>query len=255
MAKEKRMISNSIYDQDEFLDMPHSAIVLYTYLNLAADDEGFVGNTKSVMRKVRASEDDLKILLAKRFVLAFEHGSSIVVIKHWLIHNSIRQERIKDTTYQKEKATLKLNEFGAYTESKDGLFSDEELDVRQLSDNCQPSISNLIYTDLIKLIIDYLNNKLNTKYKYTNTTTNSHIKARLDEGFTVEDFYLVIDTKFNEWINDDKMRNYLRPITLFRPSNFESYLNQSRLNIKKTYGNSEPDWMDDYVKRIAEMEN
>ena len=109
MAKEKRMISSEIYIQDEFLDMPPSARDLYTYLNLNADDEGFVGKTKSVMRQIRASEDDLKILLAKRYLLSFDGGSSVVVIKHWLIHNSIRQDRIIETNYKKEKEQLKLN--------------------------------------------------------------------------------------------------------------------------------------------------
>ena len=74
-------------------------------------------------------------------------------------------------------------------------------------------------------IIDYLNHKLGTKYKKGKTTT-SMIKARLDEGYTVDDFKTVIDKKVKAWANDPKMSQYLRPETLFRPSHFESYLNE-----------------------------
>lgn len=247
MAKEKRMISNNIYDQDEFLDMPHSAIVLYTYLNLAADDEGFVGNTKSVMRKIRASDDDLKILLAKRFVLGFEHGKSVVVIKHWLIHNSIRQDRIKETTYIKEKETLAINEFGAYTELKEGLFSEDEVPVIAMH------VDHTL--ESVKLVIDYLNNKLGTKYKYSNTRTKAYVKQRISEGFRIEDFYVVINTKYDEWISNPEFAKYLNPETLFRPSNFEKYLNQAQIIVKKKYGSCEPEWMNKWLKELEEMEN
>lgn len=220
---DKRMISNTIYDQDEFLDMPTTARDLYTYLNLAADDEGFVGNAKSIMRKIRASEDDLKILLAKRFILSFETGIGVVVVKHWLIHNTLRQDRIKETTYLKEKQTLELNEYGAYTEHNEG--------VRQVSDKRRLNNTNLIYTDLdfdlsfIKEIIDYLNIKTNTKYRYNNTRTNSLIKGRISEGYTIEDIKKVIDVKCDEWLNTD-MAKYLRPETLFNATKFQSYINQ-----------------------------
>lgn len=62
-------------------------------------------------------------------------------------------------------------------------------------------------------------------YKYTNQNTREHINARLDEGFTVDDFKIVIDKMCTLWMNTD-MQQYLRPDTLFRPSKFESYLNR-----------------------------
>ena len=78
--------------------------------------------------------------------------------------------------------------------------------------------------NVIKDIIEYLNNKLGTKYKYTTKDIQSHIKARLKEGFTYEDFVCVIDKKYKEW-HGTKMEEYLRPITLFS-TKFQSYLNQ-----------------------------
>jgi len=108
------MFSIQIVASDAFLDMPSTSQLLYFHLVMKADDEGFVGSPKMVMRLVGASDDDLKILLAKRFVLGFESG--IVVIKHWLIHNTIRLDRFKGTNYDREKKLLTLNKNKAYTE-------------------------------------------------------------------------------------------------------------------------------------------
>ena len=88
--------------------------------------------------------------------------------------------------------------------------------------------------DTVSEIINYLNNKLNSKYRVKNKVTQKHIKARLKEGFTIDDFKVVIDKKYNEWFNDDRMRQYLRPETLFG-TKFESYLNAPEK--QKTSGN------------------
>lgn len=79
----------------------------------------------------------------------------------------------------------------------------------------------------IKAIIDYFNERCGTRYTYRNKAVNGMIRARLSEGFTVEDFRTVINTKAAKWENDHKMRDYLRPKTLFRPSHFEEYLNEA----------------------------
>jgi hypothetical protein len=110
----KRAFSKTIIETDAFQDMSQTAQLLYFYLNLNADDDGFVGNPKRIMRSGGFAEDDFKVLLAKRFLLRFENG--VVVIKHWLIHNTIRHDRYCETTYLKEKETLKIKENKAYTE-------------------------------------------------------------------------------------------------------------------------------------------
>lgn len=111
---ERRMFAKTIVTSDAFLDMPLSARCLYFTLGMFADDDGFVNNPKSIMRQVGACTDDLNILLAKRFILAFESG--VVVIKHWKIHNYIAKDRYKETKYIEEKSTLMLDDKGAYTE-------------------------------------------------------------------------------------------------------------------------------------------
>ena len=111
---ERRMFAKSIVLSDAFLDMPMSARCLYFTLGMLADDDGFVGSPKSIMRQCGATDDDMKILLAKRYVLGFESG--IIVIKHWRMNNYLRSDRYSQTTYLEEKETLMIDEKGAYTE-------------------------------------------------------------------------------------------------------------------------------------------
>jgi len=110
----KRFFSKTIIETDAFQDMSQTAQLLYFYLNMNADDDGFVANPKRIMRSGGFAEDDFKVLLAKRFLLTFESG--VVVIKHWLIHNTIRKDRYTETPYLKEKETLKICSNKAYTE-------------------------------------------------------------------------------------------------------------------------------------------
>lgn len=111
---QRRMFSMRIVDSDAFLEMPQTAQLLYFHLAMRADDDGFIGNPKRIMRTVGSGDDDMKLLLAKRFLLAFEAG--IVVVKHWRIHNYIQSDRYTPTQYLDEKKQLKVKENGAYTE-------------------------------------------------------------------------------------------------------------------------------------------
>lgn len=110
------MFSKTIVDSDAFMDMPQSSQLLYFHLCMRADDEGFVGNPKRIIRMVGSNDDDYKILLAKSFVIPFESG--VCVIKHWLIHNTIRMDRFAPTNYQEEKSLLNTKENKAYTLGK-----------------------------------------------------------------------------------------------------------------------------------------
>ena len=109
----KRMFNIQIVDSDAFLDMPLSTQALYFHLNMRADDDGFVGNPKRIQRLVGASEDDLKLLIAKRFLLVFEDG--VIVIKHWRMHNTIQRDRYTRTAYIEELNQLKLKDNKSYT--------------------------------------------------------------------------------------------------------------------------------------------
>lgn len=76
-------------------------------------------------------------------------------------------------------------------------------------------------------IVDYLNLKTKSKFRSSSQATQRLIKARFNDGFTLDDFKQVIDTKSDEWLRDKKMSIYLRPETLFS-NKFEGYLNQKR---------------------------
>lgn len=110
---ERRMFAKTIIDSDAFIDMPLSTQALYFHLSMRADDDGFINNAKKIQRMIGASDDDLKMLAVKRFIIPFDTG--IVVIKHWKIHNYIRGDRKKDTVYPEEMALLTEKENGAYS--------------------------------------------------------------------------------------------------------------------------------------------
>lgn len=141
---QKRMFSKTIIDSDAFLDMPHSTQLLYFHLNMRADDDGFINNCKNIMRMVGCKEDDLKILITKRFVLPFESG--VIVIKHWRIHNYIQNDRYTETKYKEEKAMLALDENKAYTLIKGQCIQNGySLYTQNKSKNKTLDINNNIY--------------------------------------------------------------------------------------------------------------
>lgn len=111
---EKRMFTQKIVDSDAFLDMPLSAQALYFHLAMRADDDGFVNNPKKITRYIGSADDDLKLLLAKRFIIGFDSG--VIVIKHWRMHNAIKKDRYHPTDYREEYARLETKQNGAYTE-------------------------------------------------------------------------------------------------------------------------------------------
>lgn len=109
---ERRMFAKSIVLSDAFLDMPATARCLYFTLGMFADDDGFVGSPKAIMRQCGASQDDMNVLIAKKFVLVFESG--VIVIKHWRMNNYLQNDRHKDTNYIEEMSKLKVGKNGAY---------------------------------------------------------------------------------------------------------------------------------------------
>ena len=110
---ERRMLAKTIIDSDAFLDMPMSARLLYYDFSMRADDDGFVNSPKKITRFTGASDDDIKVLIGKRFIIPFDTG--VVVIKHWRIHNYIRKDTYTETKYKAEKASLYLDENNAYS--------------------------------------------------------------------------------------------------------------------------------------------
>lgn len=129
---EKRMFTKKITDDDNFISMSASAQALYFHLNQGADDDGFTNQIAIAMLKAHASEDDLKVLLAKSYLIRFESG--VIVIKHWRMHNTLRKDRYTPTSYQEEYELLDIKSNGAYT----------------LSDGCQTVANRLPQKSKVK---------------------------------------------------------------------------------------------------------
>lgn len=109
---QRRMFSKKVTDTDTFLDMSLSTQALYFHLNMHADDDGFIDNTKTIQRMIGSSDDDRKLLIAKQFLLPFDNG--VVVIKDWRVHNYIRKDTYNKTMYPKELEQLQVNKSGQY---------------------------------------------------------------------------------------------------------------------------------------------
>ena len=104
----RRMFSLSVVDTDKFLEMPASTQALYFHLGMRADDDGFVSSPRKVLSFTNCTNDDLKVLISKGFIIPFESG--IIVITHWKRHNYIQSDRYRKTIHSEERKQLELVE-------------------------------------------------------------------------------------------------------------------------------------------------
>jgi len=211
---ERRMFAKTIIDSDAFLDMALSTQALYMHLAMRADDDGFINSPKKIAKMIGASDDEMKILHAKKFIISFESG--IVVIKHWKIHNYIQKDRYKETLYHEEMSLLSHDKNNGY-----------KLDAQCIQD-VSTGKGRLelgeVRLELYNAIISDLNQKAKSSYRPTTGKTKSLIDARLNEGFELNDFIHVNTVKCAEWLGNENEK-YLRPETLYG-TKFEGYLNQ-----------------------------
>ena len=134
-----RMFANSIIDSDKFLDMPLTTQVLYFHLGMRADDDGFIGSPKKILRGVNCTEDDLKLLIAKGYLITFDSG--VIAVTHWNVNNSIRKDRKKDTFYQTEMDMLC---------SENGIYSIDNDYGNRLTTTCQPTDNQVSAQDKVR---------------------------------------------------------------------------------------------------------
>lgn len=236
---ERRMMAKSVIDTDAFLDMPASTQSLYFHMLLRADDDGFIASPKGILRIIGASDDDLKLLLAKQYLFRFESG--VVVIKDWKIHNYIQSDRYKPSL-QPERKLLNITANKEYTMTNSDVSDMDTKCIQNVSigkvrldkvrldkarlDKASIGKNNILSSkhDFADEIVQYLNMRTGAKYKSSTSKTKQLINARVNEGFTVDDFKTVIDKKCVEW-DGTEFEKFLRPNTLFG-TKFESYLNQ-----------------------------
>lgn len=153
-----------------------------------------------------------------------EQTQGVIKISNWEKHQNIEgldkireQNRLRK---QRQRDKQKLLD-DSHVKSRDSHATEEELEEEKEREEEKES-TIIPY----KKIIEHLNNKTGKKFSHKSSANQKLIKARFNEDYTLEDFIRVIDIKTNEWINDEKMKKYLKPDTLFRTSNFDKYLNQ-----------------------------
>ncbi|EPW71935.1 conserved phage C-terminal domain-containing protein [Streptococcus agalactiae] len=261
---QRRMFSKDITASDLFVDMPASTQLLYFQLGMEADDEGFIGNAKMLSRAYGANNDDLKLLQAKGFIVMFESGVTVVkdwkinnqirkdrfkptiyqAEKSLLTLDINGSYQVSDTLATKRQPND--NQVGdtsatQYSIGKERLGK-ERLGKESIEYIVEQSPTEYLFPDWLeekyveqvkkgnpknfdyRIPIAYLNQKTNSNYKFVDSNINL-VKARLKNGYSLDDFKVVVDKKCSEWGNSD-MAKYLRPSTLFNASKFESYLNQ-----------------------------
>lgn len=239
------MMSKKIIDTDNFLDMPQSTQCLYFHLLLRADDDGFIQSPKSIMRITGCKEDDLKLLIAKWFVIGFETG--VIVIRHWRIHNYVQSDRYSKSELPEaqrvelvnkvyEPVEMPVSADNNYMDTKciqNGYNLDTQIRIDKIreEENRIETLCHVSHDDVANShieIIEYLNMKTGSKFNPTTKPYIQAIRSRLKEGYTVSDFKTVIDKKCREW-SGTKLEKYLTPKTLFAPSHFDTYLNSNEM--------------------------
>lgn len=201
-----RMFTNTITDSDLFLEMSLSAQALYFHLGLHADDEGFVSSPKRIVRATGCNEDDLKLLIAKGFVICFDSG--IIVITHWNLHNNIRKDRKKITLYEAEKALLSLDN-GVYAESDNHLTT-----------ICQPFVNQTTAQDKLSKV---KLSKVNISEK-NNMSTAVDCRNAFDYQSVVNSFNSICSSLPKvQKLNDKRRKAIKSAASLLGEMSFEEY--------------------------------
>ena len=216
------MFAKQIIDSDAFLDMPLSTQCLYFHLSMRADDEGFINNPKKIQRTIGASDDDLKLLIAKSFIIPFESG--IVVIKHWKIHNYIRGDRLHQTKYTEEKALLSVKENGSYTV-------------------CQSNVSQLVDTldTEVRLGKDSIGKDNNIGGKKFTPPTLEEVKAYCDErkNSVDPDTFINFYESKGWFVGKNKMKDWKAAVRTWENKNRD---NKTKKNEFNNFQQSNYDW-------------
>ena len=240
---ERRMFSKTIIDSDAFLDMPLSTQALYFHLSMRADDDGFINNPKKIQRMVGCNQDDITLLIAKRFVIPFESG--VCVIKHWRIHNYIRTDRYKETPYQEEKSQLILKDNNSYTLSNEvntvgipsgipgGVQHEHQCETQvRLGKDRLGKDNNTISKDIVSStkvqpIIDSWNSLGLQKLVAINPNTNRYrlLNARIKEYGLDKVLEAIENIRYSSFLKGQNNKNWTITFDwLIKPNNFTKVL-------------------------------
>ncbi len=225
------MIAKTIIDSDAFLDMPMSTQALYFHLSMRADDDGFINNPKRIQRMIGAGDDDLKLLIAKSFLITFESG--VVVIKHWKIHNYIQSDRYKPTVYTEEKALLSQKHNKAYTLDTECIHNVSITDTQDSIGKDRLVEDRLVEDSIGKDRVDYeliarMYNDTCVSFPRITTLSDARkkaIKARLNK-YTIDDFQTLFNmAEASDFLKGNNARNWSANFDwLIKDANFAKVL-------------------------------
>ena len=216
----RRMFSLSVVDTDLFLEMPQSSQNLYFHLGMRADDDGFVSNTKKIMKMIGATDDDIKLLIAKQYIIPFDSG--IIVIKHWRMNNYLRNDRYKETNYKEEKQQIIVDDNLVYQMDTNGIH-------RLGKDSIGKNIEKEIYKEKDKKSYGEFNNVL----------------------LTDEEYHKLEESNLLTYI--EKLSSYIASKGKKYKSHYATILTWNRTDKKDTTGSKKekivPDWLGKDIKK------
>ncbi len=238
-------ITTDIFNDEKMTlieQMPDSdSLIVVWFKLLALAGKSNNGGLVMISEKVPYTPEMLSIIFRRKQTVVelalrtFEQLGMIEVVDNAiLIANWEKHQNVKGLDKIREQNRLRQQKFRS---NKRLLIENKEVD-KELDIDIEGNATNNV-TIPYKEIVSYLNQKNDTSYKSTSRKTQGLIKARFNEGFTLEDFYTVIDNKYNDWYKTDYIK-YLRPETLFG-TKFESYLNQQTTK-------QDSKWVDDFDK-------
>lgn len=281
----KRIVDTGFWTDDKILDTfsPEDKLFfLYLMTNPHTTQLGIYQlNLKYISLELGYTVDTCKILIDrfqnKYGMIMYSYDTKEIAIKNYLKYSIVKGGKPVEDLLEKEIKQVKDKRLLTYV--YDNLIDYENLnatvvkilsslnknEIKNDNDNDNDvsynESSNESYNESCKEIIDYLNQKVGTKFKHTTAETKKHINGRIDDGYTLDDFKTVIDKKYAEWYGTE-MQQYLRPSTLFSPTNFENYLNAVIIPKKPKQQNVRnvgpvPDWFknekeEQYEKLSAE---
>lgn len=228
----KRMFSLNVVDTDKFLEMPISARLLYYELGMRADDDGFVDNCKKILLFTGLKEDDLKLLIAKSFIIPFESG--VIVIRHWRMNNYLQNDRTKPTLYQDELSQLGLDENNVYTLDTTCIHS---IDIDKYSIEKKSNISNDIlpkekmqktyYNDLElnNLFLEFLDLRKKLKCKNTERAIKL-LTNELDKYDDTTKIEMINESIMNSWKSVYPPKNIRQNVRKGKTSSMDEVLRE-----------------------------
>ena len=224
---ERRMFAKSIVVSDDFLDMPATARCLYFTLGMFADDDGFVNNPKSIMRQSGSTTDDMNILIAKKYVIAFESG--VIVIRHWRIHNYIKSDRYHGTVCVDEKKQLSF--------SGDGKVYEKTIEIPTMVPECIQDGSEM---DTEVRLGKVSQGKDSRSSKFVPPTLEEVREYVKEKGFNVDPDYFYNYYDSDNWMKGNSRNNKKMPMKNWK----QTLISWDKREKKRDEPEREVDWSD-----------